>query len=81
MSGNTVFVLHRKSANEEYVKTAVKTVRKEGHKFRVLVPFNKKEKPRVVLEAVPPAVVTCSLRPVDRRLARSLAHPPPAPLC
>ena len=40
------------SANEEYVKAAVKTVRKEGHKFRVLVPFNKKEKPRVVREAL-----------------------------
>ena len=52
MSEKTVFVLHRKSANEEYVKEAVKTVRKEGHKFRVLVPFNKKEKSRVVREAL-----------------------------
>ena len=52
MSEKTVFVLHRKSANEEYVKAAVKTVRKEGHKFRVLVPFNKKEKPRLVREAL-----------------------------
>ncbi len=52
MSKKTVFVLHRKSANEEYVKAAVKTVRKEGHDFRVLVPFSKKEKPRVVREAL-----------------------------
>ncbi len=52
MSQKTVFVLHRKSANEEYIKNAVRTVRKEGHDFRVLVPFNKKEKPRVVLEAL-----------------------------
>jgi len=52
VSEKTVFVLHRKSANEEYVKAAVKTVRKEGHKFRVLVPFNKKEKPRLVREAL-----------------------------
>ncbi len=49
---DTVFVLHRKSANEDYVKDAVKTLRKEGHDFRVLVPFNKKEKPRVVREAI-----------------------------
>ncbi len=52
MSEKMVFILHRKSANEEYVKAAVKTVRKEGHDFRVLVPFNKKEKPRVVREAL-----------------------------
>ena len=48
----TVFVLHRKSANEDYVKDAVKTLRKEGHDFRVLVPFNQKEKPRIVREAI-----------------------------
>jgi lipid kinase YegS len=52
MSENTVFVLHRKSANEDYVKDAVRTLRKEGHDFRVLVPFNKKEKPRIVREAL-----------------------------
>ena len=52
MSDSTVFILHRKSANEAYIKKAVKTVRKEGHDFRVLVPFDKKEKPRVVLEAL-----------------------------
>jgi lipid kinase YegS len=48
----TVLVLHRKSANEEYVKNAIKTVRKEGHDIRVLVPFNKAEKPRIVREAL-----------------------------
>lgn len=48
----TVFVLHRKSANEDYIKDAIKLLKKEGHKFRVLVPFNKKEKPRVVREAI-----------------------------
>lgn len=52
MSKKTVFVLHRKSANEEYVKAAVKTVRKEGHDFRVLVPFSKAEKPKIVREAL-----------------------------
>jgi lipid kinase YegS len=52
MTDNTVFVLHRKSANEEYVKDAVRALRKEGHDFRVLVPFNKKEKPRIVREAI-----------------------------
>ena len=52
MTESTVFVLHRKSANEPYVKEAVKTVRKEGYDLRVLVPFNKKEKPRVLREAL-----------------------------
>jgi lipid kinase YegS len=52
MSESIVLVLHRKSANEDAVKEAVRTVRKEGHDFRVLVPFNKKEKPRVVGEAL-----------------------------
>jgi lipid kinase YegS len=52
MSDKTVFILHRKSANEPYVKEAIKTVKKEGHDFRVLVPFNKAEKPRIVQEAL-----------------------------
>jgi len=52
MADRTVLVLHRKSANEENVKAAIKAVRKEGHDFRVLVPFNKAEKPRIVREAL-----------------------------
>jgi lipid kinase YegS len=52
MPKKTVFVLHRKSANEEKVKAAITTVRKEGHDFRVLVPFNKAEKPRIVRQAL-----------------------------
>jgi lipid kinase YegS len=52
MAEKTIFVLHRKSANEPYVKDAIKTVRKEGHDFRVLVPFNKAEKPVVLQEAL-----------------------------
>ena len=52
MAHDTVFILHRKSANEDYIKAAVETVRKEGHKFRVLVPFSKKEKPRILKEAL-----------------------------
>lgn len=52
MSERTVLLLHRKSANEERVKAAIKEVRKEGHEFRVLVPYNKAEKPRVVREAL-----------------------------
>jgi len=52
MSESTVFVLHRKSANEPYVKDAVKTVRREGYDLRVLVSFNKAEKPRIVHEAL-----------------------------
>jgi lipid kinase YegS len=52
MSETAVLILHRKSANEPYVKEAVKSVRKEGIELRVLVPFNKAEKPRVVREAL-----------------------------
>ncbi len=52
MSETTYLILHRKSANEPYVKEAVKAVRKEGIELRVLVPFNKTEKPRVVREAL-----------------------------
>jgi lipid kinase YegS len=48
----TVLVLHRKSANEAAIQKAIKTVRKEGLDFRVLVPFNKAEKPRIVAEAL-----------------------------
>lgn len=36
MSQMTCLILHRKSANEPYVKEAVKSVRKEGIKLRVL---------------------------------------------
>ena len=52
MSETKYLILHRKSANEAYVKEAVKAVRKQGIKLRVLVPFNKAEKPRVVREAL-----------------------------
>ena len=52
MTETTVFILHRKSANEPYVKAAVKTVRKEGYDLRVLVPFSKSEKPRILHEAL-----------------------------
>ncbi len=52
MSETTYLILHRKSANEPYVKEAVKAVRKEGIKLRVLVPFNKAEKTQVVREAL-----------------------------
>ena len=52
MSETTFLILHRKSANEPYVKEAVKAVRNEGIELRVLVPFNKAEKPRVVREAL-----------------------------
>ncbi len=52
MHESTVLVLHRKSANEPRVKEAVKSAKKMGCEFRVLVPFNKAEKGRVVAEAI-----------------------------
>lgn len=44
--------MHRKSANEPAVKEAVKYVQGKGIKLRVRIPWNKKDKPRVVREAV-----------------------------
>ena len=52
MTDQTVLVLHRKSANEPYVKEAIRVVRREGEHFRVLVPFNKREKARIVAEVL-----------------------------
>ena len=52
MSDETVLILHRKSSNEDYVKEAIKEVKKNGIRLRVLVPFNKSEKPRIVKEAL-----------------------------
>ena len=52
MTEDICLICHRKSANEPYVKEAVKSVRKQGIDLRVLVPFNKAEKPRVVEEAL-----------------------------
>jgi lipid kinase YegS len=52
MNESTFLILHRKSANEPYAKEAVKSVKKAGIKLRVLVPFNKAEKSRVVAEAL-----------------------------
>ncbi len=52
MTDHTVLVLHRKSANEPYVKEAIKAVRRGGAELRVLVPFNKAEKARIVAEAL-----------------------------
>jgi lipid kinase YegS len=45
-------VLHRKSANEPAVKAAVQHVRGTGIKLRVRIPWNKKDKARVVKEAL-----------------------------
>lgn len=52
MHEKNCLILHRKSANRPEIKVAVKAVRKSGVDLRVLVPFNKKEKSRVVREAL-----------------------------
>ena len=58
MTEQTCLILHRKSANEQYVKDAVKAVKAMGHKLRVLVPFSIKRKNQRLSErpwsAVPP---------------------------
>ncbi len=52
MTDKTCLILHRKSANELPVKAAVKAVRSEGIDLRVRIPWNKKDKERVVQEAL-----------------------------
>jgi len=52
MASDICLVLHRKSANELPVKEAVQHVRSKGIKLRVRIPWNKKDKPRVVQEAL-----------------------------
>lgn len=52
MADKVHLLLHRKSANEPKVKEAVKYVRSLGVRLRVRIPWNKKDKPRVVREAV-----------------------------
>jgi lipid kinase YegS len=52
MASHTCLVLHRKSANRPEIKQAVKHVRGQGIKLRVRIPWNKRDKPRVVREAL-----------------------------
>ena len=52
MASEICLILHRKSSNEPSVKEAVKFVRSQGIDLRVRIPWNKKDKPRVVKEAL-----------------------------
>lgn len=52
MASDICLVLHRKSANEPAVKQAVRHVRAQGINLRVRIPWNKKDKRRVVKEAL-----------------------------
>jgi len=52
MSEACCLILHRKSANRPEVKQAVQHVRSQGIDLRVRIPWNKKDKPRVVKEAL-----------------------------
>ena len=52
MADENCLILHRKSANEPEIKEAVKYVRSQGINLRVRVPWNKKDKLRVVREAL-----------------------------
>jgi lipid kinase YegS len=52
MAADVCLVLHRKSANRPEVKEAVRYVRGQGIKLRVRIPWNKRDKPRVVGEAL-----------------------------
>ena len=52
MASKYCLILHRKSANEPAIKEAVKYVRGKGIDLRVRIPWNKKDKPRVVKEAL-----------------------------
>lgn len=52
MSEKICLILHRKSADRPEVKEAVKAVSKMDIPLRVRIPWNKKDKPRVVQEAL-----------------------------
>lgn len=52
MASKICLVLHRKSANEPAIKEAVKQARRAGHDLSVRIPWNKKEKARVVRDAL-----------------------------
>ena len=52
MASEACLILHRKSANEPKVKEAVRYVRGQGIDLRVRIPWNKKDKRRVVKEAL-----------------------------
>ena len=52
MKSESCLILHRKSSNEPAVKEAVKHVRRQGVDLRVRIPWNKKDKRRVVKEAI-----------------------------
>ena len=52
MSSKTTLVLHRKSANRPEVKAAVKQVKSAGIELDVKIPWNKKDKRKVVKELV-----------------------------
>jgi lipid kinase YegS len=52
MGSKICLILHRKSSNDPKIKEAVKHVRGKGIDLRVRIPWNKKDKPRVVREAL-----------------------------
>ena len=52
MASDVCLILHRKSANRPEVKEAVNHVRSNGIDLRVRIPWNKRDKPRVVREAL-----------------------------
>ena len=52
MAKKNCLILHRKSANEPAVKEAVRYVRGQGIDLRVRIPWNKRDKRRVVREAL-----------------------------
>lgn len=52
MTDQTVVVLHLKAAALPAVKEAIKAVTSEGYDLRVLVPYDGKEVPRIVREAM-----------------------------
>ena len=55
MTDEICLILHRKSSNLLPVKEAVKAVRRDGIDLRVRIPWNKKDKPRVVRRLRTPA--------------------------
>ncbi len=52
MTTDNCLVLHRKSTNEPRAKEALRQVRRQGSDLRLRIPWNKKDKPRVVKEVL-----------------------------
>ena len=74
MSKKCCLILHRKSANREDVRVAVKAARKSGIRLRVRIPWIKKDKSKVVREAIGAGEIRIIAGGGEVRSTRSPVH-------